>query len=164
MCIEVNIAFLCTLVCKMFCQTNKKSCEDQNNHLFACELNFIFTNSFFTEILAIDKNLSEELGEKSVCRELISSPAPNLVSTLTQLLTFRQTMIKRPWKTTKWAKASHLNWKLWAIHDYVIMKEGKVEIECSRKVKCHEVGLSACTGGPLPGPSCVSWTLIWVFP
>ena len=119
---------------------------------------------FFTEILAIDKNLSEELGEKSVCRELISSPAPNLVSTLTQLLTFRQTMIKRPWKTTKWAKASHLNWKLWAIHDYVIMKEGKLEIECSRKVKCHEVGLSACTGGPLPGPSCVSWTLIWVFP
>ena len=94
--IEINIAFLFTLVCKMFCQTNKKSCEDQNNHLFACELNSIFTNSFFTEILAIDKNLSEELGEKSVCRELISSPAPNLVSTLTQLLTFRQTMIKRP--------------------------------------------------------------------
>ena len=45
-CIEINIAFLSTLVCKMFCQTNKKSCEDQNNHLFACELNFIFTNSF----------------------------------------------------------------------------------------------------------------------
>ena len=47
MCIEINNAFLSTLVCKVFCQTNKKSCEDQNNHFFARELNFIFTNSFF---------------------------------------------------------------------------------------------------------------------
>ena len=69
-------------------------------------------------------------------------------------------------KTVKNNKMSRsLSYELKTVsHDFVIMKEGKVEIEFSRKVMCHEVGLSACTGGPLPGPSCVSWTLIWVFP
>ena len=162
MCIEINIAFSSTLVCKMFCQTNKKSCEDQNNHLFAREPNFIFTIFFYWNISNWQKSFGGIGREISVSRtDFLASPQFGLNPDPAANL---QTNNDK--KTVKNNKMSQsLSYELKTVsHDYVIMKEGKVEIECSRKAKCHEVGLSACTGGPLPGPSCVSWTLIWVFP
>ena len=162
MCIEINNAFLSTLVCKMFCQTNKKSCEDQNNHCFARELNFIFTNSFYWNISNWQKSFGGIGREIGVSRtDFLASPQFGLNPDPAANLQTNND--KKTVKNNKMSRS--LSYELKTVsHDYVIMKEGKVEIECSRKVKCHEVGLSACTGGPLPGPSCVSWTLIWVFP
>ena len=162
MCIEINIAFSSTLVCKMFCQTNKKSCEDQNNHLFAREPNFIFTIFFYWNISNWQKSFGGIGREISVSRtDFLASPQFGLNPDPAANLQTNND--KKTVKNNKMSRS--ISSELQTVsQDYVIMKEGDVRIECSRKVKCHEVGLSACTGGPLPGPSCVSWTHIWVFP